>query len=150
LIKIAYASENDVSRIVEIMQDALTPIWTSDAFLSEMRKSDSLFMVALRDDNIIGFAIIRQVGDDGELLQIAVDKSARRCGIGDLLMEAVLKYAVESKHQSVFLEVRCSNDAAVKLYEKHGFEPVRTRKDYYNDPVEDALIMMKRVKEWSE
>ena len=150
MIKIAYASEKDLPRILEIMQEAISPIWTKDAFLSEMRKSDSLFMVAL-DDNVIGsprcmgFAVVRQVGDDGELLQIAVDKSTRRCGIGGLLISALIDYAKEYALQSVFLEVRGSNIAATALYEKFGFEPVRTRKDYYNDPVEDALVMVKKI-----
>jgi len=159
LIRIAYASENDVPRIVEIMQDAVSPIWTSDAFLSEMRKNDSLFLVAL-DDEIVGietgsprctgFAVVRQVGDDGELLQIAVDSSARRCGIGDSLMAAILEYAADNVLPSVFLEVRSSNSAAIGLYEKHGFKPVRTRKDYYDDPTEDAVVMVWKSKDRSE
>jgi len=136
------------------MQEAISPNWTSDAFLSEMRKSDSFFLVALDDamvDNetgsprCMGFAVVRQVGDDGELLQIAVDKSARRSGIGSLLMEAVLDYAAKNAMHSIFLEVRSSNVAAITLYEKNGFEPVRTRKDYYDNPVEDALVMRKVV-----
>ena len=154
MIKIAYASEKDVPRIVEIMQDAVSPIWTSDAFLSEMRKSDSFFLVAL-DDAVVenetgsprcmGFAVVRQVGDDGELLQIAVDRSTRRCGIGSLLIAAVLDYSAKNALHSVFLEVRSSNVAAISLYEKNGFEPVRTRKDYYDNPTEDAIVMKKVV-----
>ena len=154
MIKTAYASVKDLQRILEIMQEAISPNWTSDAFLSEMRKSDSFFLVALDDamvDNetgsprCMGFAVVRQVGDDGELLQIAVDKSARRSGIGSLLMEAVLDYAAKNAMHSIFLEVRSSNVAAITLYEKNGFEPVRTRKDYYDNPVEDALVMRKVV-----
>ena len=154
MISIAYASEKDLLRILEIMQDAVSPIWTKDAFLNEMRKGDSLFLVALDDamvDNEIGaprcmgFAVVRQVGDDGELLQIAVDKSARRSGIGSMLVAAVIDYAEVHALQSVFLEVRGSNIAATALYKKNGFEPVRTRKNYYDDPVEDAIVMKKVV-----
>ena len=153
MIRIAYASVKDLQRILEIMHDAISPIWTSDAFLSEMRKGDSLFLVALDDEIVdietgsprcMGFAVVRQVGDDGELLQIAVDTKVRRGGIGSLLIEAVLDYAAKNSMQSVFLEVRKSNIAAISLYEKNGFEPVRTRKDYYDNPDEDAMVM-KRV-----
>ena len=154
MVRIAYASEKDLPRILEIMQDAVSPIWTFDAFLSEMRKGDSLFIVALEDAVVdietgtprcMGFAVVRQVGDDGELLQIAVDKLARRGGIGSLLIEAVIDYAAKNAMQSVFLEVRNSNVAATALYEKFGFESVRTRKDYYDDPVEDAVVMKKML-----
>jgi ribosomal-protein-alanine N-acetyltransferase len=86
---------------------------------------------------------MRQVGDDGELLKIVVDKIERGNGIGDLLMEAVLDYTEEKGFKAVFLEVRIGNIAATRLYEKHGFKSVRIRKDYYNAPFEDALIMVR-------
>ena len=92
---------------------------------------------------VLGFAIFRRVGDDGELLQIAVDKVARGSGISDLLMTDVIEYAKKESLNSVFLEVRSSNEAAVNLYLKHGFTTIRVRKNYYDDPVEDALIMSK-------
>ena len=92
---------------------------------------------------IVGFAVLRQVGDDGELLQIAVDKCARGRGVGDLLMNAALEYARNNALCSIFLEVRRGNIAAVGLYKKHGFNSVRIRKNYYSDPVEDAVVMVK-------
>jgi len=91
----------------------------------------------------LGFVILRRAGDEGELFQIAVDNAARRQGAADILMGAALDYASEKSLSSVFLEVRKSNEAAIGLYKKHGFEPVRRRKDYYSDPVEDAVIMVK-------
>ena len=95
---------------------------------------------------ILGYAVLRQVGDDGELLKIAVDKQLRRKGVGALLMATVLEHAAEKAFESVFLEVRESNTAAIKLYEKYSFKVIRVRKDYYNDPVEDALIMNRECK----
>ena len=92
---------------------------------------------------LLGFMILRRMGDDGELLQIAVKKSARRLGIGDILMDAADGYAEENTLNSVFLEVRKSNDAAIALYRKHGFKLVRVRKNYYTEPAEDAEVMVK-------
>ena len=92
---------------------------------------------------VCGYAIIRQVGDDGELLKIAVDKTARGNGIGDLLMEAVLDHTEENGFKAVFLEVRVGNITATRLYEKHGFKSVRIRKDYYDKPFEDAIVMVR-------
>ena len=164
MVDIIPATENDIQRILEIEQEAISPPWTHGALLSEIYKEDSYFIVAIEDcassvidiydnaspavDNaaspaVVGFAILRHVGDDGELLQIAVDKAQRRGGVGELLMIAALEYAREKALNSVFLEVRRGNTAAVGLYKKHGFNSVRTRKDYYSDPVEDAVVMVK-------
>jgi len=167
LITVTIAKEEHLGEILRILRETISPEWTYDAFLSEMRKSDSLFLVAADSPRryapplqpppqfaappsteegytVVGFAVVRQVGDDGELLQIAVDKAARRKGVGDSLMVAVLEYAAKNALGSVFLEVREGNEAAVQLYRKHGFESVRVRKDYYNDPVEDAVVMVKK------
>jgi len=142
------ATEEDISKIIEIEREAISPPWTHGALLSEIYKDDSFFIIAVDDTGepspcVAGFAIIRQVGDDGELLQIAVDKNQRRLGVGDLLMEAVVAYAWKNTCNSIFLEVRRGNKPAVSLYEKHGFKSVRIRRDYYSDPVEDALVMTK-------
>ena len=167
MVKIRLASEEDISQIIEIEQEANMPPWTHGALLSELYNDESFFIVAVKDTTepspcaatglsfftdkaeepspcfIKGFALLRQVGDDGELLKIAVEKESRACGIGGLLMSAVLKHAAEKKHTSVFLEVRSGNTSAIRLYEKHGFRTVRVRKDYYCDPVEDAIVMIR-------
>jgi len=78
-------------------------------------------------------------------LKIAVDGAARRKGVGDAMMAALFKHSKKNSFQSVFLEVRSSNNTAIRLYEKHGFSTVRIRKDYYDKPVEDALIMSKKL-----
>ena len=151
LISITLATKDYIPQILEIENEAISPPWTHGYLLSEINKDDSHFIVAVKEKKtdepspcLVGFAILRQVGDDGELLQIAVDKSVQRSGVGDLLMERVLAYAEENSFESVFLEVRESNEAAVRLYEKHGFRTVRVRKSYYDSPVEDALVMSSR------
>jgi len=147
MIKIKKATEENLQRISEIEQEAISPPWSYEALQSEINNDDAYFIIAMDNSAkpplCVGFAILRQVGDDAELLQIVVDKPARGRGVGDLLMNSVLKYVKEKPLESVFLEVRSSNTAAVKLYEKHGFTTVRIRKSYYNRPVEDALVMKK-------
>ena len=92
-----------------------------------------------------GFVVLRRMGDEGELLQVAVDRGARRGGVADALMASALRFAESHALGSVFLEVRKGNEAALALYKKHGFEPVRTRKGYYSDPTEDAVVMRARL-----
>ena len=162
MVKIRFTTQEDLPRIFEIEQEAMSPPWSFKAFEEELCRKDSFFIVATNNTTepspcveadepspcfastcFIGYAILRQVGDDGELLKIAVEKTARGNGIGDLLMEAVLDYTEEKGFKAVFLEVRVGNIAATRLYEKYGFKSVRIRKDYYNDPFEDAIIMTK-------
>ena len=155
MVRIVPAVEDDISRIAEIEAEAFAPPWAAGALLSELYREDSFFAVAymLAGEKVcqirtlpVGFVILRGFTDDGELLQIAVDRDARRCGIADLLMTAALGYAREKNLKAVFLEVRMSNDAAVALYKKHGFKSVRFRKDYYSNPLEDALVMVRDLK----
>jgi len=150
LINIVSVAQEHLERVLEIEQGAISPPWSSEALLDEMSRDDSYFVVAVNQAGepspcLVGFAFLRQVGDDGELLHIAVDTTSRGCGVGDALMSAVFKHATENALKSVFLEVRSSNNTAIRLYEKHGFSTVRIRKDYYDKPVEDALIMSKKL-----
>ena len=147
MISITLAAEENIHRILEIESEAISPPWSEKALFEELGRDDSYFIVAVNrpQNNVAGFAILRQVGDDGELLQIAVDKSARRCGIGDVLIDAVLKYSEEKNYNSVFLEVRSGNEAAIRMYEKHGFTLMRIRRDYYIAPDEDAFVMVKAI-----
>ena len=166
MICITAATEDDVPRILEIEHESISPPWTHGALLGEIYREDSFFAVGrfceehrgtvlLCSGNTrepspcapcVGFIILRRIADEGELFQIAVDKSARRGGVADMLMNAALDYASDNRLLSVYLEVRRSNDAAICLYKKHGFESVRQRKGYYNSPVEDAVVMMKLLK----
>jgi len=153
MIEVVNAAVEHLTGILKIGQELISQAWTYNMLLDELAKGDSVILAACRKEAtprphnpyVLGFAVFRQVGDDGEILQIAVDRAMQRCGIGDKLMDTITRNSREMNLNSIFLEVRKSNFAAIQLYEKHGFEEVRIRKDYYNDPVEDAAVMSKRV-----
>ena len=90
---------------------------------------------------VLGFIVLRRAADEGELLQIAVAGAAQRRGVADSLMSEALNRARGTGVETVYLEVRKSNTAAVSLYKKHGFAFSGTRKNYYADPTEDAAVM---------
>ena len=150
MIYLTTATEEDMLRILEIEQESISPPWTHGALLSEIYREDSFFAAAFDGAGaqpsahcLIGFVILRRVADEGELFQIAIDKTARRRGVADMLMDAAFNYASESGIRSVYLEVRKSNKAAICLYKKHGFKSVRHRKNYFDSPVEDAIVMLR-------
>jgi len=141
MVVIETATKDDVLRLLEIEREAISPPWSQDSLLSEICNGDTFFVTARFQGVIVGFAVLRKMGDDGELLQIDVGKDARRSGVADALMTDVMQYAKDSGLKAVFLEVRESNAAAIALYKKHGADVVHSRKSYYNEPIEDALIM---------
>ena len=161
MVEILIAEDDDIPQILEIESEAISPPWTHGALLDELCIEDSLFAVArgvaaipqsVADNgkwrveereygDIQGFLILRCMGDDGELLQVAVDKALRRTGIADALMETAIGFAEGNKLKSVYLEVRESNEAAIMLYQKHGFKPISFRREYFSDPIEDAIVM---------
>jgi len=151
MITVRSANADDVPRLLEIFSESLSPVWTACSIQSELEKKDSFFIVAVCNDAagqstknlspcVLGFAVFRQVGDDGELLQIATCPNARRRGIADRLLGATLEYATKKIFNAVHLEVRALNVAAIKLYEKHGFKKIRVRPGYYDNPAEDAIV----------
>jgi ribosomal-protein-alanine N-acetyltransferase len=144
-MKIITATENDMDRIMEIELESLSPPWTHGGLLNEIISEKAYFPLAVEDDIILGFAILRRNEDEGELLQIAVAKEYRRRGVGDTLISAALDWAAECTIAKVFLQVRESNKAAIALYDKHSFTFVGRRKAYYTAPIEDSITMMKEL-----
>ena len=145
LMRIIAAAEKDMPRIMEIESEAFSFPWTQGGLLSEVNNDHAFFALAVEDDVILGFAILRKTAGEGELLQIAVASEYRRRGVGDALMEAVLSWAWSYGVTRVHLEVRESNEAALALYEKYSFTRVGRRKEYYILPVEDAISMELRA-----
>jgi len=138
--------EEDIPRILEIEQEAISPPWTHGAFLSELYNKDSYFSLAVDPGSrIIGFVVLRKIADESELLKIAVDKAHRRQGVADSLLSAALDWARARGSGSIFLEVRESNAAAIGLYKKHGFFSAGVRRNYYTEPVENAIIMKRKT-----
>lgn len=104
--------------------------------------------IASRPDaggGVLGFLVARHLAPEWELENIVVAPSARRQGLGNRLLNALLAAARETHSASVFLEVRESNSAARTLYEKAGFKQTGRRKSYYTDPLEDAVLYRQTI-----
>jgi [ribosomal protein S18]-alanine N-acetyltransferase len=97
--------------------------------------------VVERDARVLGFIFARQVVDELEILNLAVHPDSRRRGVGSLLLGETRKWAMQRGATKVYLEVRASNAAAVRFYERHGFKASGRRTHYYTAPVEDALLL---------
>lgn len=97
--------------------------------------------VAERNALIVGFLISRRMAEEAEVLNLAIEAEHRRRGLARAMLDAALEEARRAGARQAFLEVRASNTPAIAFYETAGFQVMRRRKDYYNEPQEDALVM---------
>jgi len=137
--------KQDIDQVLTIEQASFSMPWSKNLFLSEFRSpAVSMLLVALADApvrTVIGYIVCWMVTDELHILNLAVDDSARRKGIGKKLVLAAIAQGGRKGVKRAFLEVRSSNSAAQKLYSSIGFFGSGIRRDYYDDPQEDAVIM---------
>ncbi len=140
-IAILPATTDDITGIVNIEKECFSTPWSENA-ISESMNAGTCFYVAKVGNDIAGYMGLSKIAGEGYVTNIAVLPKYRRRGIGKKILEYVIKNS-ESELEFISLEVRVSNDAAISLYENFGFETVGTRKRFYTNPQEDALIMTK-------
>lgn len=129
--------------VAEIAREALPEHWSLEGIRDVLRYDNNIFYVAYstEDRRIAGFAGIMVIVDEAELLNIAVHPGYRRRGIGKLLLEQMIQEAVRHGARRMLLEVRRSNCSAIDLYTRFQFTAFSERRNYYKNPVEDAIIM---------
>lgn len=112
----------------------------------EKLRAGACAWVAEGEGEAVGFLAGLFVGEEIEILNLAVAPGARRTGVASRLLQGALAAARSSGGQRAFLEVRASNAGAIAFYEGHGFLPGGQRKDYYAAPVEDALVLSRALR----
>ncbi len=138
--------DGDDDAITGLEQECFTDSW-SPALMSQMFASQWDRIYVLEDEGkVIGYADIRNMYGDCDLMSICVTGTARKKGGASLLMRHMLEQARQENAEQIVLEVRKSNEAAIGLYRKFGFEELGTRRDYYSNPVEDAAVMLLKLK----
>lgn len=116
--------------------------WTKSSFYDEMSNNLAKYYCARTSDNkIAGYAGTWHIIDEGHITTIAVKNEFLRNHIGEALIKRIIDDCYKNGVKYLTLEVRVSNEPAIKLYEKYGFQSLGTRKGYYQDNNEDALIM---------
>ncbi len=138
---IAPMKEGDLGPVAEMEAQVFSDAWSKAAFEEEFSSPLSTLYTAKREGELAGYLILRCVYDEGEIINVAVSPQFRRCGCGRLLLRAAFEQAKREGLSVLMLEVRRSNLAAIRLYESFGFATVGQRKGYYENPIEDALLM---------
>ncbi len=137
---------DDARTVEEIEKDSFSDPWSERSIKNGIIKQDNYFIVAEKNDTILGYAGMYFVLTEGYMYNIAVKRVYRNQGIGGMLLDSLLMHCKRAKLDFLSLEVRCSNISAIKLYENKGFSQIGKRKHFYKSPEEDALIMTKYFK----
>jgi len=134
---------SDLPEVLNIERICFTTPWDIRSFEYELGHKDTILKVAVSNKKIIGYVCIRTILDVTHVLNLAVLPEFRRTGIGSMLLNDALKELKRLKKDInlITLEVRESNTAAIKLYEKFGFKVTGKRVGYYEKPHENAVIM---------
>jgi ribosomal-protein-alanine N-acetyltransferase len=133
----------DLSAIEEIERASYPTPWSRSMFAGELAKPASICLGAIdsEHDELVGYLIISRYVDAWHVMNIAVAPEHRRRGIARSLMERLFEVTARDAQRGYTLEVRVSNEAAIRLYEALGFRARGIRRGYYTDNREDALIM---------
>ena len=132
----------DISPVMEIERSSFLTPWTEGMFRSQLRFRDrAINLVLVADGAVAGYAAAWVACDELHLLSIAVDPARRRSGLGSAMLREVMERGSVRGAACVVLEVREGNAAARAFYRMHGFVDVGTRRRYYSDTDEDAIIM---------
>jgi [ribosomal protein S18]-alanine N-acetyltransferase len=129
----------DLPQVIAIERRAFPTAWSLGMFVLELSKPSGICLAAIRDAKVVGYLICARYADVWHLMNIAVDPAVRGQGIGTALLEQMVARAGEDAAYT--LEVRPSNATAIALYERFGFRSAGTRRRYYHDTGEDAVIM---------
>lgn len=135
---------DDLDKVMEIEEAVSLVPWTKEGFFAFLTRNDVMFLVVEEKEEILGYCGMMMVLDEGDVLNVVVRKERQREGIGNFLMQSLLRLAAEQGIRMIHLEVRKGNETAIRLYERLGFEQDGIRKNYYTDPVEDAILMTKK------
>ena len=133
----------DIPEVLHLEREAFGQMaWHAGDFEAAIA-SKCDFPLVIRTTGLAGYAVLRIIAPEAEVENICVAPACRRSGVGEALMEEMLRLTAERDAERIFLEVRAHNEPAKALYRKRGFVESYRRRNYYQGPTEDAIIMMK-------
>lgn len=146
-VRIVPMNADHVDEVAELERICFSTPWSRNMLLEELDNALSAFLVALDDSGrVAGYAGLQVVLDEGYITNVAVRPDCRKQGIAGKLLQVFLDFAQGNRLAFLTLEVRASNYDAIALYGSRGFRSVGHRKNYYEHPREDAIIMTKEFK----
>lgn len=138
--RIRSMTEADVDVIAGLEKELFSDAWSKTSLLETNAQKHTLILVA-EEEELLGYAIIYYVMDEGEIARIAVSPKWRRQGVGRSLLDELCKIGRERGIHWILLDVREGNEGARRFYEEYGFVQDGIRRNYYRQPAEHAILM---------
>ncbi len=145
MIEYVLMTREHVPQIAELEKLCFSMPWSENSIAGEMNNALALWIVAIDGDKVAGYIGSQAVMGEADMMNVAVLPEYRRCGIGRELVTKLVEALKEKGNYCLTLEVRVSNEPAIRMYEALGFTKIGQRPNYYAKPREDALILRK---EW--
>lgn len=135
---------NHLESIKNILFSEFDDFWTISTLKNELENSNTYYIIAKYNEEIVGFGGLYQILDEMQLNYIVTKKNKRNLGIASQILDNLICFANTKNITSITLEVNEKNTVAIKLYEKFGFKQIGLRKKYYNN-IDNALLMQKNI-----
>ena len=147
LIGILKMTEDDLAKVLEIQQEGNLSHWSFEDYKGEIFRNNSFSIVAKVAGQTVGFLVGRLIAEDycAELYNIGVSLNFRRQKAGNKLLESFIEYCIKNELEKIYLEVRATNETAIGFYLKNNFTVLSKRKNFYSNPTEDAILMVKEI-----
>ena len=144
MLTVRQMEEADLGSVARIEASIFSKPWSEEGFRDSLKLPNTVYLVAEQDGSIAGYIGMLCVLDEGEITNVAVAEGFRRQGIGERLLSSLLQAGRKEGVDSFTLEVRESNSSARRLYRKLGCQEEGIRRNFYEKPTEDAILMWKR------
>ncbi len=137
--------ESDLNEVCRIEQESFSMPWTKKAIADSLKNENNVYLVAEYAGKIAGYCGMWGIAGEGQINHVAVTQAYRENGIASKMMKVLIEEGCKKNLTEFTLEVRESNLAAIRLYEKTGFQKEGIRKGFYDAPKENAVIMWLRI-----
>lgn len=142
-IEIRSMMEKDLPEVARIEKEIFSLPWSQQGFADSISQENTCYLVAVLNEKVAGYCGFLQVLDEADITNVAVDAAIRKNGIGEKMLRELMRQGEKRGVKAFTLEVRESNLAALALYRKLGFQSAGIRKNFYDAPKENAVIMWK-------
>ena len=144
-MQIKYMDISETTSVAALQKGNFTHPWSEQDYMEHLQDEDKIYLTAVQDGAVVGSCVLWCSFETADLCNIVVDAAHRQEGIAEALLHKGIRECAGKGVEQILLEVRESNEAAIGLYDKSGFERISLRKNYYRDPREHAVIMQKNI-----
>lgn len=145
MISIREVKESELEAVALLEGQVFSDSWTLQGLKETYAQPGAFILAAYSEGQMLGYSIVYTVLDEAELVRIAVAASARRQGVGQMILKNTEQVSAKRGAARMFLEVRMNNEPAAAFYRKHGFRVDGIRKAFYQKPIDDAVLMSKKL-----